>query len=271
MQTVSVRTGHSPRRMLQSLQWHFRRLMYQILPGQAWWSGRGEVPDQGVPVGAVDMGSLRRVQPISGYFGFDRGNPIDRYYVERFLAGHRADVRGRVLEVDGRYYTSKFGGRRVERSDILSPDPSHPEATVIGDLTRPEQFAEGTYDCVVCTQTLQFVFDLHASVRTLYRVLKPGGVLLLTLPGISRIDTPAEGEWGEFWRFTRDGARRLFAQAFGDEAVAVESFGNVLSATTFLYGLASHELDVRELEHNDPNFQMLVGLRAVKGRDPAPA
>lgn len=113
-------------------------------------------------------------------------------------------------------------------------------------------------------ETLQFIFDLPATLRTLHRILKPGGVLLLTLPGISRIDTPEQGQWGEYWRFTCDGARRLFGQAFPEEALTVQSFGNVLSATSFLYGLATNELDVRELDHCDPNFQVLIGLRAVK-------
>lgn len=241
------------------------------LPESAWWSSRATGSGETIPVGQVDLGSLRRLEPISGYFGFDRGNPVDRYYVERFLTRHRLDVKGRVLEVDGRYYTSKFGGRRVTRSDILFPVKGHPEATVIGDLTRTEDFAADSFDCVICTQTLQFIFDLPATLRTLHHILKPGGVLLVTVPSISRIDTPDQGQWGEYWRFTVDGTRRLSTQAFPADAVSVESFGNVLSATTLLYGLAAHELDARELDHRDPDFQVLIGLRAVKPLLPDPS
>src|SRR4029453_14668409 len=45
------------------------------------------------------LGTLRRTRPLSNDFGYDRGTPVDRYYIERFLARHQSDVKGRVLEV----------------------------------------------------------------------------------------------------------------------------------------------------------------------------
>ena len=47
---------------------------------------------------------------LSRDFGFDRGTPIDRYYIESFLSTHASDIRGHVLEVADNTYTRRFGG-----------------------------------------------------------------------------------------------------------------------------------------------------------------
>jgi hypothetical protein len=67
----------------------------------------------------IRFGMLRTVFPTSRVFGIDRGLPINRYYIEKFLARHAADIRGRVLEVADNAYTRKFGGDRVVTSDVL--------------------------------------------------------------------------------------------------------------------------------------------------------
>src|SRR5215210_7162112 len=54
------------------------------------------------------FGSLRRVTPLSRYFGFDRGLPIDRYYIENFLARQAEDIHGRVLEIGDNSYTQRY-------------------------------------------------------------------------------------------------------------------------------------------------------------------
>ena len=45
------------------------------------------------------LDGLLGTKPVSDHWGWDRGTPVDRYYIEQFLAEHAADVRGRVLEV----------------------------------------------------------------------------------------------------------------------------------------------------------------------------
>ena len=141
------------------------------------------------PLGGARFGNLRRVVPISRYFGFDRGQPVDRHYVERFLARHAADVRGRVLEVGDDSYTRQFGGDRVTVRDVLHVNEHNPQATIVDDLASGERIPSDAFDCVILTQTLHLVYDIQAAVRTLHRILKPGGVLLLTVPGISQLDS----------------------------------------------------------------------------------
>jgi hypothetical protein len=207
---------------------------------------------------------LTRLDPVSRTFGFDRGKPVDRWYIERFLAAHADDVRGRVLEVAEATYTQWYGGDGVTQSDVLFAAPGNPEATVVGDLTTGQGLPREAYDCFVMTQTLQVIYDLSAAVQGTRDVLAPNGVLLATVPGISQISREDRRDWGDWWRFTSDSVRRLFGDAYGNENVEVEAQGNVLSAACFLYGFAAEELSEAELAYRDPDFELLMTIRAVK-------
>jgi SAM-dependent methyltransferase len=211
----------------------------------------------------VDLGELRRTTPIDVNWGFERGTPIDRIYIERFIGGHAADIRGRVLEIAAPDYTNRYG-TRVERVDILMAKDGNPEATIVGDLADAPQIPSDSFDCAIVTQTLQFVYDVRAALATLQRILAPGGVLLATVPGITKISPPEDEEYGEWWRFTGRSLRRLAEEAFGEGSVEVESYGNVLSASGFLYGLAASDLRAEELAVHDRLYEVVVGVRAVK-------
>jgi glycosyltransferase involved in cell wall biosynthesis/SAM-dependent methyltransferase len=226
---------------------------------RAAWHRRPYTPS----VGSVRFGDLRRTKPISREYGYERGRPVDRYYVEGFLARHPTDVRGRVLEIGDASYTRRFGGDRVTVSDVFHVDGDNPAATIVGDLTDADHVPTGTFDCVILTQTLQLIYDVPAALRTAYRILKPGGVLLATVPGISHISADEwRGTW--YWAFTTLSARVLFEEAFPKANVQVTAHGNVLAATAFLHGLAAEELDQRELDHSDREYEMLITIRAVK-------
>lgn len=223
--------------------------------------GRRRVP----PSGWLHFGNLRRLSPISRMFGFDRGAPVDRYYIERFLQAHAADVRGHVLEVAGRDYTLRFGGERVTGSDVLHVQEGNPEATLVGDLCTGEGIPVDTYDCIILTQVLPFLWDVPAAIANIRRALRPGGVLLATLPGITQISRFDADRWGDYWRFTSMSARRLFGETFGDGNVEVVTHGNVLAATAFLQGVAAGELSEAELDYRDPDYEVTITIRAVRG------
>jgi len=212
-----------------------------------------------------DLGDLRRTTPIDPNWGFERGTPIDRVYVERFVAGHASDIRGRVLEIAAPDYANRFG-TGVERVDVLMAREGNPQATIVADLANAPQIPDDTFDCAIVTQTLQFVWDAPAAFSTLHRILAPGGVLLATVPGITKISPPEDEEFGEWWHFTARSVRRLAEQAFGEGAVEVEAFGNVLAAAGFLYGLAASDLRAEELDTRDRLYEVVVGVRAVKAR-----
>jgi SAM-dependent methyltransferase len=217
-------------------------------------------------VGHVAFGDLRRVDPISVDWGFDRGTVIDRYYIDRFLSRHAADVRGRVLEIGTNDMTRKYGGTRVSQSDVLHVANSGPPVTIVGDLSDGAGIPSDAFDCIILTQTLQVVYDVHAVVRTVHRILKPGGVALVTVPAITKISRYDMDRWGQYWSFTTKSARRLFEEAFPVEGVCVEAAGNVLAATAFLQGIAAEELTREELDYRDPDFETLVGIRAMRSK-----
>lgn len=210
-----------------------------------------------------DLGDLRRVTPIDPNWGFERGTPIDRVYVEQFVGGHAADIRGRVLEIAAPDYATKFGSG-VEQVDVLMAREGNPLATIVGDLADAPHIPDGSFDCAIVTQTLQFVYDARAALATLHRILAPGGVLLATVPGITKISPPEDEEFGEWWHFTARSVRRLAEEAFGEGNVEVEAFGNVLSAAGFLFGLGRYDLSEEEIAHRDPGYEVTLGIRAVK-------
>jgi SAM-dependent methyltransferase len=213
----------------------------------------------------VDLGDLRRTTPIDPNWGYERGTPIDRVYVERFISSHASDIRGRVLEIAAPDYTSRYG-TGVEQVDILMAKEGNPLATIVGDLTHAPQIPDDTFDCAIVTQTLQFVYDVRAALATLHRILAPGGVLLATVPGLTRISPPEDAEYGEWWHYTSRSARRLAEESFGEGTVEVEAYGNVLSTAGFLYGLAASDLKPEELDVRDPLYEVTIGVRAVKAR-----
>jgi SAM-dependent methyltransferase len=207
------------------------------------------------------FGTLRRTTPIGVHWGYDRGRPVDRYYIDGFLERNRTDVRGRVLEVKEPLYTARYGSN-VDRVDILDHNPDNALATVVADITRLDAVPSDTFDCCIVTQTLQYVYDAPAAIRELHRVLRPGGVLLVSVPAITRLDPGSPDP--DYWRFTIDSCNRLFGDVFQRGRVEVEGHGNVLASVAFLEGLAQEELTRRELDANDWRFHLVIVVRAVK-------
>jgi SAM-dependent methyltransferase len=219
----------------------------------------------------TDFSVLRSVRPYRPAFGWHRGKCVDRYYLEQFLAEHSADIRGRVVEIGENLYMQQFGGGRITRADVLDY-VAQPNATIVADLTDAASVPDSSFDCVVCTQTLMAIYDVHAATRSLHRILAPGGVALVTLAGISQIaPNRMYGGVEDCWRFTRASAQRLFSDVFGAQNVTIESFGNVLTATALLHGLVAEELTQEEFAYNDPDYPLIIGVRAVKAATPQPA
>jgi SAM-dependent methyltransferase len=207
---------------------------------------------------------LPGVEPVSREFGSDRGRPIDRWYIERFLDRRRDDVRGRVLEVAETTYTGWYGDGAVTASDVLYAAEGLPEATVVGDLTTGDGIPDGAFDCFICTQTLQSIYDVAAAIRGTRDLLAPGGVLLCTAPALSQTSRLDRERWGDWWRFTSASLRRLLAEVYGAENVTVAAHGNAYVAASFLYGLAVEELDPAMLEHDDDEYELVITARAVR-------
>jgi SAM-dependent methyltransferase len=207
-------------------------------------------------------GNLRRFEPFSRYYGFDRGTPVDRVYIERFLAEHAEDIRGRVLEVGHPRYARAFPDSSPEDVEIVDIDASNADATIVVDLSEPNSLPANRFDCIILTQTLQLVSDLEAALENAWQSLTTGGVLLITLPGITRADPEHTG--GDRWRVTPAGLNTLLARTCSGARREVAGYGNLITAVAFLMGLAADELEDSELNAADPCFTVAVCARVEK-------
>jgi SAM-dependent methyltransferase len=248
------------KKSLQSLQ----LIATEILPAPMyrWVATQIKAYQHHPPLGKVRWGDLSASQPICADWGFDRGQPVDRYYIENFLASQSNDIQGRVLAIGDDNYTQMFGGDRVTQSDVLHVE-NNPNATIVADLADAPQIGSDTFDCFLLIQTLQLIYELRAALQTTYRILKPGGIVLATLPGITPLK---DEEWNDiwYWNFTVRSAQRLFEEVFPAENIRIEAYGNVLTATAFLQGLASQEIQPKKLDEADPRFPVILTVRAIK-------
>jgi SAM-dependent methyltransferase len=220
------------------------------------------------PAGLVRFGSFRRLTPVSPIFALDRGLPVERYYIEKFLSRYSGDVQGHVLELGDDRYIRMFGGERVSRTDILGVTDG-PGITIVADLVSADHIPSDTFDCIIFTQALQMIYDMKPALGHIHRILKPGGALLLTSHGISKIGRRlGRDDWGEYWHLTTQSLARLMEEMFPDALVEVDSYGNVLTAMCALHGLASEELRTDELDYHDPDFEVIVTARVVKASGP---
>ena len=203
------------------------------------------------------------LQPVSRDFGAERGQPLDRYYIEQFLSTYQADIRGDVLEVEESLYSRKFG-QHVRSFNTLHVTEKVTPETIVADLSQPALLPQNRFDCFICTQTFHYIYDIDKGVEGTYQLLKPGGVLLATMPTVSQKSVSDDKPWKEYWRLTSDAAERAFGQVFGADNVTVEAYGNVLVAVAFLLGLAAQDIPRKKRDVYDPHYQCLVAVRAQK-------
>ncbi len=214
-------------------------------------------------INRVNWYNLRTIKPVSKVFGLDRGIPIDRYYIDEFLSRNRSNIKGKVLEIAENTYSKKYDNG-VTSFEILHVDNSNKNATIIGDLTKIESLPSNQIDCFICTQTLNFIYNFHDAIKGIHHLLKPDGVVLATLAGISQISRYDMNRWGDYWRFTTSSAQNIFSDIFGKDNINVDFYGNVLSSISFLEGLSVHELTKAELDYKDNDYQMLITVIAKK-------
>jgi methyltransferase family protein len=200
----------------------------------------------------VQFGDLKKLGPISRSFGRERGTPIDRLYIEAFLGQHREDIRGETLEVGEPRYVQKFGNPDVAAS-VLVPSldamkwSGRTAQVIVADLSKPELLPEGKFDCFVCTQTLNFIYDVKGAIAGAHRVLKTKGIFLGTVAGhCTQVSRHNATRWGDYWRFSESAMERLLSGVF-ENAPEVTSYGNCIAAQALIQGVAVEDLPNRAL------------------------
>ncbi len=204
-------------------------------------------------------GNLRRLQPFSSNFGFERGAPIDRFYLDRFLERHREAITGDVLEIQVPAYTRRYGHdvRLSHTVDILPQfaptyvcDLAHAEAVIPADR----------YDCFLLPNTLNVLKEIESCLRQALRVVRPGGVVLASAGVLEPLcpDVP------DYWHLSAEGWVELTSRVWPGCDVEVTGWGNCVAATAAMLGLAGEELTDDELLFRDRRFPVLVTIACRK-------
>jgi SAM-dependent methyltransferase len=199
-------------------------------------------------------------KPISTRYGFDRGTPVDRLYIERFLEIYRDNVKGACLEIVDDSYILKYGGTKVTKKDVLDIFIRE-KTTINGDLRNLKGvIADNSYDTIIITQTFNVIDDYESAIKECQRILKPGGMLLVTLPTIS----PAWNLKINMWRFNIKSAEYVFKKYFEDKNVVVTGLGNKSAVECFWLGMSLQDMTENEINRNDPKFPLIIGIMATK-------
>jgi hypothetical protein len=151
-----------------------------------------------------------------------------------------------------------FGGPQVDRALVLSVQ-TESGVDIVADLTDTENVPDGIAECFIMTQTLPFIFDIKGAIRGALKMVKPGGYLLVSVPGITQISRYDMDRWGQYWAFTDKSVSRLFREIDTVAEILTVTYGNVRAASGFLYGLSAAEIGRKNLDRADPDYQVVIG------------
>ena len=210
----------------------------------------------------VIISDIERLEPLNRSFGFERGTPVDRYYIEKFLEQKKEFITGNVLEISENTYTKKFGSN-VWTSSILTFDKNAVFPAVYGDLTDRTTLPQQKFDCFIATQTLNFIKEVETAIDNACYLLAPGAVFLGTVACLSQISQFDYERWGDYWRFTDMGLKTLLEKHFSK--VNVYPMGNFAAVRCLLDGVAIEDLkNLDILDITDINYSIIIAFEAYK-------
>ena len=167
------------------------------------------------------------------------------------------------MEIAEKTYTDRYASGDYT-ANILTFDKNDSNADIIGNLETGEGIVSDKYNCFIMTQTLPFIFDIKTAAENSIKLLKKGGTLLITVPGITQISRYDMDRWGHYWSFTDLSLRKLYSDIVPSENIEIETFGNVKTAASFLYGYSQEDLIKKDFKKNDNDYQLIIGARITK-------
>jgi SAM-dependent methyltransferase len=196
------------------------------------------------------------VLPYSRRFGKERGTPVGRYYVEKFLRENADSISGCCLEFGEDRYKSYFPKITEHKIvDIIE----RPGVDYVCDIHEPKGMPINYFNAIICTQVFEHLAYPEKAAKSLYELMAPGGILLLTAPFIA----PVHYVPTDYRRFTPE----CLEMIIGESGFIVEtaSFGgNSLVCTGSLLGMVQEDFTINELEKVDPVYPYNVLIRAKK-------
>lgn len=214
----------------------------------------------------IDAVSSMSPVPVSAQFGTERGTPIDRFYIETFLNANKQFIHGTVLEIEDNSYTKAYGSHDAV-SMVMDVSSQLPGVDFLANLETGEGIREKLADCFICTQTLMYLYDTKAVAENIYRLLKPGGVVLLTCNGISQNSRRCMDHYGCTFNYNMDAFKKMFDEPGKFEILSMGSYGNVKTVCAHLSGLCQEDLREEDFNVNDKYYPLIVyaAVRRVNG------
>ena len=145
--------------------------------------------------------------------------------------------RGKLLDAGAGTLSCRYLAQpHCEEYVSIDFQRTHPELSMVADIQKLP-FGEGSFETVLCVEVLEHVPHPQQAAKELFRVLKPGGHLIVTVPHYMY----AHNEPYDYFRYTKYGLRLLLEES-GFHIIMLEASGGFLSflhhiAATLLIGL----------------------------------
>jgi hypothetical protein len=201
------------------------------------------------------------VKFISNDFGFGRGVPVDRYYIDKFFSENSNLIVGNCLEFGDSAYLDKYGTAVTEKIIFnYSSTPHISGSNITGDITKLTSLPKDEFDCIVCINVLNFIYDLPQALLGLKHMLKLDGKILLTMAGVaSHISRYDMNRWGDYWRVTDKAAVKLLEES-GFKIELMKVFGNPYACTAQINGFCVEDINTSELIPAHQDYQLLIAF-----------
>lgn len=144
-----------------------------------------------------------------------RGKSITRAMMNSWLARRVGKLEGVVYDLGG-------GGTPSYKDVLHLPSTFYnvdmmAEAmpTIVADIEKPLPIAEGTADVVLLFNTLEHVFHYQHVIDEMYRILKPGGRVIVYVPFMVGFHTfQGKGFFiNDYFRYSQSALDRIFHQS----------------------------------------------------------
>ncbi|MBK1987560.1 class I SAM-dependent methyltransferase [Sphaerospermopsis aphanizomenoides BCCUSP55] len=206
---------------------------------------------------SLNWGDLKKTVPICQAFGLTRGKPVDRYYLNKFIAEIYPQITGNILEIGGIPKDKDFYQVNPGSSyQIMNLEPGL-GIDIVGDAHDVSMIQPESFDSIITFNVLEHCYAPWQVVENIYTWLKPGGKCFAMVPSAVRLHaTPMD-----YWRPLPDAFAWMFRN-FSQKKLYV--YGNPISVIASYHGIATEELTTEELDAFHPDYPVATCIVAQK-------
>ena len=209
-----------------------------------------------LPVGSINLGSFANGKPFCHEFGYTRGTPIDRVFLDVFIDTIRDQVYGATLEIGGRKEDkSLYRFQNAEPFETLDVEAGS-GADHVGDAHCITLFRPGSWDSILAFNVLEHCERPWIVVSNFLYWLRPGGMAFCVVPNAQRLHRGPR----DYWRILPDAASSLFSDF---EEVTILRYGNLLTSQAAMSGIAAEELHYA-MAYSDRDYPTVTCISARK-------